>query len=230
MKTYLITGASKGIGYHTVLNLANNGARVFAVSRTEGMLGQLEAPDIKNSINIITEDLTSASGIKNITKELNKIDTLDGLVNNAGALLNKPFMDTSIEEWKEQFEVNFFSVVNLIRSLKPKLQKGSHIVNISSMGGFQGSQKFPGLSAYSAAKGALAVLTESLSTEFSAEGISVNCLCLGAVQTQMLEQAFPGYRAPVQPEEMGEFIADFVRNAHRYMNGKVIPVALNNPD
>lgn len=230
MKTYLVTGASKGIGYHTVLNLAKNGARVFAVSRTEGILGEIENPDIKNSIHIITEDLTSASGIGNILKHLDKVDALDGLINNAGALLNKPFMDTSIEEWKEQFEVNFFSAVNLIRSLKPKLKKGSHIVNISSMGGFQGSQKFPGLSAYSAAKGALAILTESLSTEFSSEGISVNCLCLGAVQTQMLEQAFPGYQAPVQPEEMGKFIADFTKNAHSYMNGKVIPVALNNPD
>ncbi len=230
MKTYLVTGASKGIGYHTVLNLAKSGARVFAVSRTEGMLGQLENPGIKNSIHIIMEDLTSASGIGNVLKHLDKVDALDGLINNAGALLNKPFMDTSIEEWKEQFEVNFFSVVNLIRSLKSKFQKGSHIVNISSMGGFQGSQKFPGLSAYSAAKGALSILTESLSTEFSSEGISVNCLCLGAVQTQMLEQAFPGYQAPVQPEEMGKFIADFTKNAHSYMNGKVIPVALNNPD
>ena len=230
MKTYLVTGASKGIGYHTVLNLAKNGSKVFAVSRTEGLLSELENSVTKNSIHIITEDLTSSSGIDNIAKKLDGIDTLDGLINNAGALLNKLFMDTSIEEWKAQFEVNFFSVVNLIRTLKPKLNQGSHIVNISSMGGFQGSQKFPGLSAYSAAKGALTVLTESLSTEFSTEGISVNCLCLGAVQTQMLEQAFPGYQAPVQPEEMGAFIADFVKNAHRFMSGKIIPVALNNPE
>ena len=106
----------------------------------------------------------------------------------------------------------------------------THILNISSMGGFQGSAKFPGLCAYSTAKGSLAIFSEALNEEFSQFGISVNCLCLGAVQTEMLEKAFPGYEAPVSAAEMGDFISDFLQNAHKYISGKVLPIALNNPD
>ena len=71
-------------------------------------------------------------------------------------------------------------------------------MHISSMGGVQGSSKFPGLSLYSAAKGAVCVFTESLSTEWVQRGIAVNALALGAVQTEMLDEAFPGFQAPVQ--------------------------------
>jgi NAD(P)-dependent dehydrogenase (short-subunit alcohol dehydrogenase family) len=106
----------------------------------------------------------------------------------------------------------------------------SHIVNISSMGGFQGSAKFPGLSAYSVSKGALSILTEALSTEFASKDIRVNALCLGAVQTEMFEEAFPGFKAPLSAEEMGHYIADFALTAHRFYNGKILPVSLEDPD
>ena len=106
---------------------------------------------------------------------------------------------------------------------------GSHIVNITSMGGFQGSSKYKGLAYYSASKAALACLTECLATEFSEAGIKVNCLALGAVQTEMFEEAFPGYKAPVDAREMGEFIADFALKGHKFFNGKILPVAVGNP-
>jgi NAD(P)-dependent dehydrogenase (short-subunit alcohol dehydrogenase family) len=109
------------------------------------------------------------------------------------------------------------------------MDKGSHIVNIASMGGFQGSSKYPGLSCYSASKAALACLTECLAGEFTESGIKVNCLALGSVQTEMLEEAFPGYKAPVDAQEMAEFIADFALKGHKFFNGKILPVAVNNP-
>jgi NAD(P)-dependent dehydrogenase (short-subunit alcohol dehydrogenase family) len=105
----------------------------------------------------------------------------------------------------------------------------THIVNISSIGGFQGSVKFPGLSAYSSSKAALVCLTECLAEEFKDKNIAFNCLALGAVQTDMLNEAFPGYKAPVSASSMASFVTDFVLKAHHFMNGKIIPVSLSTP-
>lgn len=227
MKKILITGASRGIGFETAKTLALGGNEVYAVARSKEKLAHLA--NQHELINSIESDLSTDDGVSAILKGTEGVEFFDALINNAGTLINKPFMETSIEEWRYQVEVNLFAAVRLIKTLKPKLVAGSHIVNIGSMGGFQGSDKFNGLSAYSSSKGALSILTECLSTEFSSENIAVNCLCLGAVQTEMLNNAFPGYKAPVNPEEMGKYISDFALNAHRYMNGRVLPVALNNP-
>jgi NAD(P)-dependent dehydrogenase (short-subunit alcohol dehydrogenase family) len=89
--------------------------------------------------------------------------------------------------------------------------------------------KFAGLSAYSTSKAAVASLTELLAEEYKESGIAFNCLCLGAVQTEMLEKAFPGYQAPLNPVEVAKYIADFTQNAHNYLKGKIIPVSLTNP-
>jgi NAD(P)-dependent dehydrogenase (short-subunit alcohol dehydrogenase family) len=97
------------------------------------------------------------------------------------------------------------------------------------MGGVQGSAKFAGLSAYSSSKAALCTLTECLAEELKLENISVNCLALGAVQTEMLSKAFPGYRAPLSASEMAEFIVQFARSGHYYFNGKILPVSSTTP-
>jgi NAD(P)-dependent dehydrogenase (short-subunit alcohol dehydrogenase family) len=156
---------------------------------------------------------------------------IDVLVNNAGLLINKPFKDLTIEDWKLQFAVNLFGMTRLIKLLLPLMGglKETHIVNLGSMGGFQGSKKFTGLSAYSASKAAVANLTECLAYEFSADNIRVNCLALGAVDTEMLKQAFPGYRAPVTSYEMAEFIKSFCKTGHKLFNGKVLPVSVIDP-
>lgn len=227
MKKVLITGASKGIGFETAKNLALKGHQVFAIARSEEKLSRLA--NQHNLITPIASDLSTDEGISSILKTIQDVEYFDALINNAGTLINKPFMETSMDEWHYQMDVNLFAVIRLVKALKSKLTSGSHIVNIGSMGGFQGSDKFSGLSAYSTSKGALSILTECLSTEFSSENISANCLCLGAVQTEMLNNAFPGYKAPVSPEDMAEYISEFALNAHRFINGKVLPIALNNP-
>ncbi len=161
-----------------------------------------------------------------ISKHFDKIDIL---VNNAGLLINKPFTLLSKSDMNSIFNVNFFGVALLIQNLLPKMNTNSHIVNIGSMGGFQGSSKFPGLSIYSASKAALANLSECLAEELKEQKISVNCLSIGAVQTEMLESAFPGYQAPLKAEEMASYIVDFSKNGHKFFNGKILPVSLSTP-
>ena len=93
----------------------------------------------------------------------------------------------------------------------------------------QGSAKFPGLTAYSSSKAAIAGLTECLAEELKDKNISVNCLAIGAVQTEMLEEAFPGYKAPLSPKQMAEYIFDFALKGHQYYNGKILPVSSSTP-
>ena len=228
MKTILITGASKGIGFQTALNLASQGNKVFALARSLSELNKLTSsyPDLITPIDM---DITDQNEYAKLFEALSDTPHLDGIINNAGILINTPFIESTIDDWRLQFEVNVFAVVQLIQSLRQKLGTGSHIVNIGSMGGFQGSDKFSGLSAYSASKGALAILSECLNVELASDGIAVNCLALGAVQTEMLSQAFPGYKAPTSPETMAEFISDFTLTGHSIFSGKILPVALNNP-
>ena len=161
-----------------------------------------------------------------VEDEFSKVDVV---INNAGQLINKPFIETSINEFKLQFDANYFTAVNLIKACYEKLHSKSHIVNISSMGGFQGSSKFSGLSAYSTSKGAVSILTECLAAEFAETPIKVNALALGAVGTEMLNNAFPGYTAPVSAESMADYIVSFAFSGAKYYNGKVLPVALGNP-
>jgi len=164
------------------------------------------------------------------TSIFNEIGTFDILINNAGYLVNKPFPEITHEDYTLSYQINVIGVMETVQSALIHLNKtSSHIVNISSMGGFQSSMKFPGLTAYSTSKAALCSFTELFSEEYKETSIAMNCLCLGSVQTEMLEEAFPGYIAPLKPEEISEYICDFSLNAHRFMKGKILPLSLTNP-
>lgn len=229
MKTAIITGASRGIGYEIAQALAEDGHKVVAVARSQEPLEKLQAehPEL---IKVIPTDLTNKKELDNLIEAISSFPSIDILVNNAGALINKPFEELEKSDWQKMLDINLLTAVELTKKLLPHFSKAAHIVNISSMGGFQGSDKFPGLSAYSVAKGALSILGECLAAELSDKELSVNTLCLGAVQTEMLEQAFPGFKAPVDAQSMGKYIADFSLNGSAYYNGKVLPVALSNPE
>lgn len=228
----VVTGASKGIGLEIVKQLAvDEDNTVLAIARNSKKLNLLKKTSPKN-ILIFAGDLTSPSVLNKINAFIKtKTKHVDVLINNAGHIIKKNFENISAKELQEVYDANVFAPFLLIQKLLPVMGKKtkSHIINISSIGGVQGSSKFPGLSAYSSSKGALAGLTECLAEEFKTKNIACNCLALGAVQTEMLGKAFPGYKAPVTAKQMANFIVDFALTGHQYFNGKIIPVSSTTP-
>lgn len=230
----IVTGASSGIGFETALELTlDNKNKVVCIARSADKLKKLF--DIAKQINpdctilpvefdLVNDDYTILTAF---LKE--KLGNIDILINNAGSLINKPFSETTEDDLSTMLESNVMSHFKMIRHTLQFMQSGSHIVNVGSMGGFQGSVKFPGLAAYSASKAALHTLSECLAFELADQGIKVNCLALGSAQTEMLETAFPGYESPVMAFEMGKYIADFARTGHKFFNGKILPVAVTTP-
>lgn len=221
----IVTGAGKGIGLELCKTFLNNTDNtILGISRNTDSLNKLSA--INQQLIPLSFDLENDDFEGIISALPGKVDIL---INNAGHLVNKPFEKIDSTDIEKSFRINFNAPFRLIQLLLPYFNHDAHIVNISSMGGFQGSVKFKGLSLYSASKSALVCLTECLAEELKEKQIKVNCLCLGAVQTEMLEAAFPGYIAPVKADEMAAFIADFALNGHHLMNGKIIPVSLSTP-
>lgn len=227
----VVTGASQGIGYEIVKKLLNDSEHnVFALARSKKKLESLKKYSLGSTYTYYTFDLLKENYKKDLIPEITRaLGKVDILINNAGLLVNKPFAELTNKDFDDLFDTNVKSIFKLIRDLLPHYSKNAHIVNISSMGGYQGSAKFSGLSLYSASKGALGILTECIAEELKYQNIKANALALGAVQTEMLSEAFPGYEAPVKAEEMAGFIIDFAMKAHHYINGKIIPVSLSTP-
>lgn len=225
MKNIIITGTSRGIGYELALQFANAGNQVVAISRKTPQ-ALLE----HKNISCLSVDLSNENEMQKIENFLaNSWKKVDIIIHNAGNLVFKPFAATSQTDFESIYKVNVFGVANLTRICIPYLQKGSHVVTISSMGGIQGSLKFAGLAAYSSSKGAVITLSELLAEEYKERGISFNVLALGAVQTEMLQEAFPGYEAPISAEGMANYIFDFALTGNKYYNGKVLQVSSTNP-
>lgn len=232
----VITGASKGIGFEIAKHIAaENDHTIVAIARSEENLKSLKNAclheNFKSKVIPIQFDLGVLNGIETLLVKqiLSHISTVDILINNAGTLINKPFEDTSLEDIQETVSTNYLAPSLLIKALIPHFTSRAHIVNISSMGGFQGRSKYSGLSTYSSSKGAIAILTECLAEEYKASGIHFNCLALGSVNTEMFKTAFPNQTAALEPSEMGKFIADFALNHGKYFNGKIIPVSSTTP-
>ena len=226
MKNVVITGTSRGIGFELAQQFANQGHQVLALSRNTKPLEQIN----HSNITTISVDLSNENDVKKavdfVSTEWKKVDIL---INNAGKLINKPFEQLTTQDFEEVYKVNVFAVAELTKNLLQFMQQGSHVVTVSSMGGIQGSMKFPGLAAYSSAKGAVITLSELLAEEYKEQQIAFNVLALGAVQTEMLEEAFPGYIAPLSAKEMATYIFDFALTGNKYYNGKVLQVSSSTP-
>ena len=225
MKNIIITGTSRGIGYELALQFANAGHQVLAISRKTPQ-ALIEHPNV----SCLSLDISVAEDLLQVEKFIAQTwKNVAILIHNAGSLLHKPFGQISTEEFQNIYKVNVFAVAELTRICIPYMQEGSHVVTISSMGGIQGSMKFAGLAAYSSSKGAVITLSELLAEEYKEHGIAFNVLALGAVNTEMLQEAFPGYEAPLSAKEMADYIFNFALTGNKYYNGKVLQVSSSTP-
>ena len=225
-KHIIITGTSRGIGFELVKIFADQGHQVYALSRNAEPIAKLNLSQVKSFSCDLGKAVDVAQTVTSIKNNTSKIDIL---INNAGLFLNQAFENTKLKDLKAVYDTNVFGVFNLTSQLIKSFSKTTHVVNISSMGGIQGSVKFPGLAAYSSSKAALIGLTELLAEEYKETNMAFNCLALGAVQTEMLEEAFPGMKAPVCAKEMANYIADFALIGHQYYNGKTLQVSNSTP-
>jgi short-subunit dehydrogenase len=228
----IVNGGSKGIGREVVVQLAmDKDNQILVTGRNEARLKELQLECLNENVSYLRMDISELNNrIEAVRDQIyNRFSRVDILINVAGSLIVGDFMKLTDNDTRKMMETNFFGPAAFIRLMVPLMSAGSHIVNISSMGGYQGSSKYRGLSVYSSSKAALSCLSECLAGELIETGISVNCLALGSVQTEMFENAFPGFKAPLGPKEMAEFIKYFAVNGNKFFNGKVLPVAVNNP-
>ncbi|WP_460219801.1 SDR family NAD(P)-dependent oxidoreductase [Psychroserpens sp. MEBiC05023] len=226
IKNIIITGTSRGIGFELVHLFANQGHNVLALSRNAQPVNNLHFENISS----FAFDLCNQDDYQKVEQFVkNEWNHVDILINNAGMLLNKPFSETTFKDFSKVYETNVFGVSEMTRIVLPFMKNDGHVVTISSMGGIQGSMKFPGLAAYSSSKGAVITLTELLAEEYKASGPQFNVLALGAVQTEMLKEAFPDYQAPTTALEMAQYIQEFSLSGNRYYNGKVLQVSNSTP-
>ncbi|CEN42838.1 Oxidoreductase, short chain dehydrogenase/reductase family protein [Capnocytophaga canis] len=226
MKNVIVTGTSRGIGLEIAKQMADQGHQVLALSRNTLPLLKLN----HKNIHFFPFDITLEEDLEKVVdfvrEEWGKVDIL---INNAGKLIKKPFEELTTTDFMEVYKVNVFGVAMLIQKIIPFMVKKAHIVNISSMGGVQGSMKFAELSAYSSSKGALITLSELLAEEYKEKEIIFNVLALGAVQTEMLAEAFPNYQANVTAEEMAVYISEFALQGYTFFNAKIIQVSNSTP-
>lgn len=231
--TIVITGTGKGIGYETALQLsADENNTIIAVSRSEKGLKKLSDKS-KGKIKTVCFDFKFYKGIPSLLiPEIKKLAKhVDVLINNAGILIKKNITELSTTDIEEAYSVNVFAPMLLIKELLPVMggKIRTHIVNIASMGGVQGSVKFSGLSAYSSTKAALINLTECLAVELKEKNIAVNCVAFGSVQTEMFGEAFPSVKAGISVADASKYLADFSLNGNKYFNGKVLEVSSTTP-
>jgi len=225
-KNIIITGTSRGIGYELVALFTHAGHNVLALSRNEVPVSGMG----NSNCHCFPCDITDPRDIEKVPSFLKENwKHVDVLINNSGYLVNKPFAKLTSKDFMQSYNVNVFGAAALTQAVLPFMKKDGHVVNISSMGGIQGSVKFPGLTAYSSSKGAIITLTEVLAEEYKETGPAFNVLALGAVQTEMLEEAFPGFKASMTAEKMAQYIMDFSLTGQQYYNGKIMEVSNTTP-
>lgn len=228
-KNIFVSGASRGIGRELAKIHLENGNNVFAISRNEEKLKELKQFEKDSNFNYLTVDLADFAALDQIPAALTDWSHIDVLYNNAGVLVNKPFAQITENDIAYSLAVNYKAPFRLIQLLLNKMDGGSHIVNVTTMGAVQGTVKFPGLATYSSSKAGIITLTELLAEEFDENQPKINCVALGAVQTEMLEEAFPSYKAPLTAAEMAAYLYDFGLKGHHFQNGKTLQLSVSTP-
>ena len=224
-KNVIITGTSSGIGFELVKLFSEKNHNVLAISRNNNALRTLNLAGVMP----IDLDLTESEDYNSLDKYLSSFKNIDILINNAGYLINKPFEETTLKDFQEVYSTNVFSVAMITKKIIGFMSESSNVVNISSIGGVQGSMKFAGLSAYSSSKAALNILTEMLAEEYKDRKIHFNSLALGSVETKMLKKAFPDFKASTSAIEMANYIYQFSVDGYMFLNGKIVSVSSTTP-
>lgn len=226
-KNIVISGVSSGIGKEMLSKLLANDSieKVFALTSNSKFSSEFNHPKVV----AIQLDYANLDFQEALTSEIGETP-IHGVILNAGYLEKVEQGSISTEQIVKSFQVNTYAPIMIVQALLNNIEAGkAHIVAVGSMGGYQGASKFPGLSIYSASKSALSTYIECLAQELFSKGVRANTLALGAVDTKMLHTAFPGFKAPVTPEQMADYILDFLFKGGDYITGKVIPVSLVNP-
>jgi NAD(P)-dependent dehydrogenase (short-subunit alcohol dehydrogenase family) len=186
-KVWLITGASKGLGFALVKLLLKNGYKVTATSRNATDI-EKQISEHKENLLALTVDITNEESVKNaIRQTIAKFGRLDVVVNNAGYLILGSLEEITEQEFRQSMEVNVFGIVNVIRAAMPYLraQGSGHIINISSTAGYIG---YGSAGSYHAAKFAVIGLSEALALEAKPFGIKVTVVAPGYFRTNFLDK------------------------------------------
>ncbi|MCL6744190.1 MULTISPECIES: SDR family oxidoreductase [Kosakonia] len=241
----LVTGASRGLGRNTALNIARHGGDVIITYRNGKEAADAVAADIQSlgrkaiTLQLDMRDVSSfrdfAAAVSAALKDTWGRDTFDHLINNAGHGEMADFVNTTEEQFDALFDVHVKGVFFLTQSLLPILADGGRIINFSS--GLT-RVSFPGFSAYSAAKGAVEVLTVYMAKELGSRGITVNAIAPGAIETDFLggavrdipdyNKAFAGMTALGRvglPDDIGPMIASLLGEDNRWVTGQRIEVS-----
>ena len=237
-KVALITGAGSGMGRATAFVFAEAGAKVVVsdindkqINEVANEIGSSEGTCLKQTLDVTNQE-NIKEAITNVIKEFGQLDIL---VNNAGISIPTTIDDENYEEsWDKTFDVLLKGQVNLIRAALPFIRKSDcgRIVNISST---EGMGATPRISPYTAAKHGVIGLTRSLAAELGSEGITVNCICPGPINTAMTaaiptenKQIYARRRVPLkrygEPEEVAHMTLSLCLPAASFVNGAVLPV------
>lgn len=218
----IVTGASSGIGRATALRLADAGALVALFARSEGALEELAASRPGRMIAVPGDASREDDIVRLVSETTSAFGPCSILVNNAGHIEPRRVEEMTTAEWDVHFAVNVRAAFVASRLVLSGMRTGRHgaIVNVASISGVPGPQKFPGFAAYCAAKAALISFSEALSVEVRDDGIRVNAISPGSVDTPMLRRVAPALETNVTPEQMAELIAFLASDRSRAINGQ----------
>lgn len=218
----IVTGASSGIGRATAELLLESGARVALFARSGDKLNELASRFPEAAVAVIGDAAEESAVVRLFDETERAFGPCEILINNAGMFVGKLVQDMAAAEWDMQFAVNVRAMFLASKRAIPAMiaRGGGTIVNVASISGIPGPQKFPRLAAYCASKGAVISFTEALAVEVGGHGIRVNCISPGSVDTPMLRRAAPGLKADMQPVDIARVILFLASNDSRPMNGQ----------
>jgi NAD(P)-dependent dehydrogenase (short-subunit alcohol dehydrogenase family) len=228
----IITGAGRGIGRATALRFAREGARVVLFSRSPAHLDEIAAEIVRAGFPVLTiaGDVSSEEDVHALFQQaMQAHGRVDILVNCAGIVASQPFLEMDASTWDRVIAVNlrgtFLCCHEAFRIMAA--QHSGVIVNLSSLSGIKGVEKFPGLSAYNVSKAGVAGLTEILAVEGKPYNIRVCAVSPGAVDTEMLRQAAPHLKAGMTPDDMAEILLFLAGDSGRMLSGTNIEIFSN---